>query len=154
MGWWLREAYNDGDVENHVRHIGRLVDPERDNKLPQGRAEGVRQAHDSRGGHPATVREPQVGISRRGAQHERLGQPRQDLAEHDHAKDAAVARVGTCIADPVSDEDQHGGADDGRPGSEVEDVDDDGGDEDKGEEEGRAEPVDGRRIGVEVGGRV
>ena len=58
------------------------------------------------------------------------------------------------ITDPVADEQERRGGHDGQFRAQVQHIDDDGGDEDEGEQEGGAQPVDDGLGGVEVGGRV
>lgn len=78
--------YNDGDVEDHARDVAGLVDPEGDDELPQSGAEGVGQAAERRGGHAAPVGKPEVRVAGGRGEHERLREPGEDLAEHDHAE--------------------------------------------------------------------
>ena len=54
------------------------------------------------------------------------------------------------VTDPVSGKDKGGRRDDGRPWPKMKDIDDGRADEDEGEEEGGAEPIDCCLIGLEV----
>lgn len=66
---------------------------------------------------------------------------------------APLPARGSSIADPIPDEDEHGGDDERDTKAAVEDDDGEREDEDKGEEEGRADPVDGAlRDGVVLAG--
>ena len=149
-----RGAYDDGDVEHHLGDVARVVDPEGDDQLAEGGAEGVCKAGQGGGGHTPAVGEPEIRVAGWGGQHKRLGKPRQDLAEHDDAKQPLLLGVRAGIADPVADQQQGGGGDDGRLRAHVQDVDDGRGGEGEGEEEGGAQPVDGGLGRVEVGGRM
>lgn len=62
--------------------------------------------------------------------------------------------MGAAIANPVAGEDEARSCGDGRLRAKVQHVDDDGGDKCEGEKEGRAQPVDGVLIRVEVFGGV
>lgn len=143
------QAYDDGDVEDGIRHLGGLGGQERHDELAEGGAEGVREAREGGGGDAAAVREPEVRVARGGAQHEGLRQPDEDLAEHDDAVEAAVARVRAGHAHDVAEDEEDGGRHDGGPRPPVQHVDGQGRDGDEGEEEGRREPVD-VRLGAAV----
>jgi hypothetical protein len=58
--------------------------------------------------------------------------------------------VAAGIADPVADQEEGGGGDDGRLRAEMQHVDDDGRDEGEGKQEGGAQPVDDGLGSVEV----
>lgn len=75
-------------------------------------AQRVGQAGEGRGARATFVREPQVAVPGWGAQAERLRQTDEDLAEHGKSEDAAI-RFGAGIAQPVADEQEGGGGDDG-----------------------------------------
>lgn len=134
----------DGGVQNHVGDaIATAGGPQGTNQLAQRGAERVGERGDGGGGDAPGVGEPEVGVARRGGEDEGLGEADQDLAQHDHAEMAVRASHGAGIADPVADEGQRAGDEDGLPRPvPVEGPDDEGGDGHEGEQEGGAEPVD------------
>jgi len=148
------DAYNDGDIEDHVGNVTRLAHPKGDNQLTKGGAKRIGESCQCRCSHPATGCEPEIRVSGRRGEHKRLGQPRENLTEHDDPKVAAIAGVTAAIADPVAGEDECGRSDDGRSRPKVQHIDNHWRDEDEGEEECGAEPVDGVFVGAKVFGRV
>lgn len=144
-----RRTYDDGHVDDGIRHRGGLGGQERDDELAEGGAEGVRETREGRGGDAAAVREPQVRIARRRAQHKGLRQPDEDLAEHDDAVVTAVTRVRAGDAHDVAQDGEDSRRHDGRLRPPVQHVDGQRRDGDEGEEEGRRQPVD-VRLGMPV----
>lgn len=115
---------NDRYIQHHVRDLRRFSRPRRINQLPQRCAQGISQTSQRRCAGPTLIREPQVAVSRRCAETERLRQTDEDLPEHSEAEDAAVDS-GAGIAQPVADQQERGGGDDGGLGPAfVEDPDD------------------------------
>lgn len=143
------EGGDDGDVEGHGWYIGGLAAEEGVDQLAKGAAEGVREGGDGGGGDAAAGGEPDIRVLGWGAEDEGLGEAGEDLPEHD---DAESGRGGACagIADPVPQQDEEGSGDEGEARTaRVEGIDGCGRGDNKGEEEGRGEPIDDALIGGE-----
>lgn len=98
--------------------------------------------------------EPKIGVLGGCGKDKWLGEANQDLANHCAGVDATrlLGRAG--VADPVTDDEQHGSGHEAVLESAVDDPDGQGEDGNEREEEGGAEPVDCRGTNVVVGGRV
>lgn len=80
-----------------------------------------------------------------------MSEPDEDLPEHDHAETVVGGGSGAGVTDPVADEDEEGGGDDGGLGATfVQSPYHEGGDRAEGKEERRAQPVYGRGRDVEI----
>lgn len=100
----------------------------------------IRQTSNRRRSHPSPFRKPHVAISRRCREDKGLRHAYQYVAEHDDPEDAAVG-FGACISNPVAQQQEDGGDDDGVLGAAVQEINSHWAGEDKGEEEASAQPV-------------
>lgn len=134
-------TYDNSHVEHGIGHLGRVGSEEGNNELTERGAERVRKARQGSSGDTTTTRKPEIGVARGRAQDKGLREADEDLAEHDDAVDAAVARVRAGDADDVAENRERRGRHHRRLRPPVQHVDGQGGDGDEGEEEGRREPV-------------
>lgn len=148
-----QSTHDNCNIEDHIGNIRGVIGPERVDKLCQRATKGVCQAHKCRRSYPPSIGEPQVRISRRRREHKWLSKAGQQLPKHHPAKASMGAGSRSTISNPVSQKDQDGGCDNGRPRpAPIQREDDNGRYEDEGEQEGGAEPVDGRfRDGIVLG---
>lgn len=94
------QTYDNGNIQNHIRNIARFRRPRRIDQLTQRSSKRIRQSRQCRRTDTSPIREPQITISRRRAETERLRQTDEDLAEHGEPKDPP-AGSGAGISDPV-----------------------------------------------------
>lgn len=102
---FLREAYDDRDVQNHVRDFAWFGRPERVNQLSQSCTQRIGKGGYGRCAGPALVRKPEVAVSRWSAQTEWLRESDEDLTKHGDTEDAS-SRFGPCISNPIADEEE------------------------------------------------
>lgn len=97
-------TYNYGCVQHDVWHSVRSSCPQRTDELTKSTSQWVCQGCNSGGRDTSLVGKPQVAVSRRRSEDERLRESDDDLTEHDHAEVAIAARSGPSITNPVSDQ--------------------------------------------------
>lgn len=98
-------GYN-GDIKHHLRKVRGFGGQHRVNKLAECGSNGIRQRGDGRRRDAAFGGEPEIAVMRRCAEDKWLAEPDHNLAKH---CDVEGLRFGSCIADPVSGQEQERG---------------------------------------------
>ena len=91
---------NDGDIEHHIRDLRWLSRPRRINQLPQCGAQGICQTGQRRCADATPIREPQITVSCRSTETERLRQADEEVAEFKKAMNENRAAAGARLIFP------------------------------------------------------